>query len=204
MATAATKRNTSLVKNPARQVTLKGNTAKRTNALTRNRSKKRAVVAKKQVRSKRRYRRNPAMGGALDGLLPALIGAVGINLFDLGVNTVAPNLSATIRTGAKFFAGFAFKAWGRRIPVIGAYSGTIGNALYLAAGLDIVATYVMPSIAGLIATAKTQVSGLLGNGAVQTGTATDGQGNIGAMYQLPNGQRVEVFRRQPQRQRIAF
>lgn len=194
MAAAKQKRNTALVKNTSRAVTLKGNAAKST-AVKRNNAKKQAVVAKKTVHSKRRFRRNSGSPSVFAGVFGAFAGATAINLFDLGVNSVFPNISPTIRTGAKFASGFAMLMWGSKISFLRSYAGLIGNSLIFAGALDLVGTYLMPILTDWVNKGVSSVSSLVSPSQVVSTTTTQdtATGQMGTAYQLRNGSRVEVY-----------
>lgn len=192
MATA--KKNTALVKNTARQVTLKGNAAK---SSTRRKTVRRNA-AKKPVRSRRRYRKNVGGTSVFGGALSAFGGALVINLFDLGVNKIFPNVSTTIRTGAKFGAGFLTLMYGSRISFLRSYAPMIGNALIFAGALDVVGTYLMPKVSELLNTGVSTLTNAISPAqVVSTTTAQDAKtGELGKGYYLNNGSYVEVFPRQ--------
>lgn len=200
MATA--KKNTALVKNTARQVTLKGNAAKPKT----NRATSRATATKKPVKSKRRnYRRNSA-ATASAGLLAAFGGALVINSFDLLINRFAPNVSGMLRTVAKFGGGFLVGMYGAKMPLIGSFAPTIRNALYLAGALDIVGTYLMPKVTELLSSGVSSVTNAISTPAVVATTTTTDKttGELGRAYTLSNGQRFEVFPNWQGQRQIAY
>ena len=206
MATAKTKRNTALVKNTSRAVTLKGNAAKP--AVKRNVHKK--VVAKPQVKSKRRnYRKNSGGTSLFAGVFGAFAGATVINLFDFGVNKVFPNVSPTIRTGAKFASGFAMLMWGSQVSFLRSYAPLIGNSLIFAGALDLVSTYLMPILTDWVNKGVSTVSNAISPEQIVSTTTTQdaATGQMGYAYQLRNGGRVEVYggnRRQTYQPRFAY
>lgn len=190
MATA--KKNTSLVKNTARQVTLKGNAAKP----TANAAKKKATPAKKAVPSKRKPLRHNSAATATAGLLAAFAGAVVINGFDMLINRFAPNTSGMLRTIGKFGAGFLVGMYGEKIPLIKGFAPTIRNALYLAGALDVVGTYIMPKLTDLLSGGLSTITNAISPAATVVATAptTDkATGELGRAYTLSNGQTFEVY-----------
>jgi hypothetical protein len=205
-----TKNNTSLVKNTARPIALKGN-APRSKSRTRRRTRRNTTEtaltetaltanrAKRSVRSRRRYRRNASPGAATAGLIAAFGGALVINSFDALINRVAPNTSGMLRTVGKFGAGFLVGMYGNKLPVIGRFAPVIRNSLYLAGALDVVGTYVMPKIFELIDSAKSQ---LLPGATTPAQTVIDpATGQLGYQYQVGNGDVVQAF---PQRGRAGY
>lgn len=186
------KKNTSLVKNTAGKVTLKGNAAKP----TANAAKKKATPAKKAVPSKRKPLRHNSAATATAGLLAAFAGAVVINGFDMLINRFAPNTSGMLRTVGKFGAGFLVGMYGEKIPLIKGFAPTIRNALYLAGALDVVGTYIMPKLTDLLSGGLSTITNAISPAATVVATAptTDkATGELGRAYTLSNGQTFEVY-----------
>lgn len=193
MATA-TKKNTSLVKNTARQVTLKGNAAKP--ATRRNTTKTNAARHHRPVRSKRRSYRHNSAATATAGLLAAFGGALVINSFDMVINRFVPSLSGMLRTVSKFGLGFLVGMYGEKIPLVKGFAPTIRNALYLAGALDVVGTYLMPKITELLSNSITTVTNAIAPAATVVATApvtNKATGELGRVLQLSNGSTVEVY-----------
>ena len=179
------KQNTSLVKNTASRVNLKGNTTKR--------SKKRKYTKRnpaKQMRVRRKYRRNPVHAGAMSlitTVFGAVLGAFIINLFDFGVNRFAPMTGAGLRTGVKGAVGAGLLLFGNKLPFGRSYAPMVGGAFVLAAALDGVATWLMPTLTGWLAPSAAPA---------QIVSTTQGQtstGEMGMIHRLSNGDTVEVI-----------
>lgn len=180
------KKNTSLVRNPASRMTLGSKKRKTTARKTTSRSRRNPT---KQVRV-RRYRRNTAATGAMSlvtTVFGAVVGALIINLFDFGVNRLAPSTSAGIRTGVKGAVGAGLLMFGNKLPFGRSYAPMVGGAFVLAAALDGVATYLMPAITNLISpgTAQPQV--------VASKTGVTSTGEMGMIHQLSDGGTIEVI-----------
>lgn len=193
MATA--KKNTSLVKNTARQVTLKGNAAKSSTA-KRNVARPKTSRNAKPVKSRRRPLRHNSAATATAGLLAAFAGAMVINGFDMLINRFAPNTSGMLRTIGKFGAGFLVGMYGEKLPLIKGFAPTIRNALYLAGALDVVGTYIMPKLTDLLSSGVSSITNAISPAATVVATAptTDkATGELGRAYTLSNGQTFEVY-----------
>lgn len=179
-----TKNNTSLMRNPASRRTLgKGNSTARKTTARKTTAKRNPT---KQVRS-RRYRRNSASAGAMSlvtTVFGAVLGALIINLFDLGVNRLAPSTSAGIRTGVKGAIGASLLLFGKKLPAGRQYAPVVGGAFLLAAALDGVGTYLMPTITGLLPAAQPTV--------VAQTTGVTSTGEMGQIYQMSDGNIYEI------------
>ncbi len=95
-------------------------------------------------RRKSVVRRNPSASGLISMLILALGGALTICGFDFAVETFAPRVSGGIKTGAKFLVGLGFDHFGKKIPIIGAYSGTIAKTLYVFGFVDLIKDHAIP------------------------------------------------------------
>lgn len=185
-----TKKNTSLMQNPASRVTLgsKKTTATRKTTSSRGRTTNRKNPT--TMVKKRRYRRNTAAAGAaalFATAFGALLGAIGINFFDFGVNRLAPTTSAGIRTGVKAAIGTGLLLFGNKLPFGRSYAPVIGGAFMLAASLDFVASYLMPTVTNLFAPSAP---------ALQITSSAPGvttTGEMGMIHQLANGGTLEVL-----------
>lgn len=144
MAAAAAKKHTSQMKNPAplpmgSKTPAKTNTAKK--KPSQSASGRGTTTKKTQVK-----KRNPTGNAFVNVMIAAFGGALAITGFDYLVEYFAPTVSGTIKTGAKFVAGWTIGNYGRRIPIIGAYSGIISNTLYIFGFADLITDHLMPAV----------------------------------------------------------
>jgi hypothetical protein len=198
---AAAKQNTSLVRNTASRVTLgRGKSTGRKTTARRTTAKRNPA---RQVPSRRKYRRNTARSGAMNlvtTVFGAVLGAFIINLFDFGVNRLAPSTSAGIRTGVKGAVGAGLLMFGNKLPFGRSYAPMVGGAFILAAALDGVATYLMPAVTNLISPAPAIVSST--QGVTSTGELgmihRDSQGNVYEVINQPIGQYSDGYNNPPQ------
>lgn len=185
---AAAKQNTSLMRNPASRVTLgRGKSTGRKTAARKTTGRRNPA---KQVPSRRKYRRNTAATGAMSlvtTVFGAVLGALIINLFDLGVNRLAPSTSAGIRTGVKAGVGAGLLMFGNKLPFGRSYAPVVGGAFLLAAALDGVATYLMPTVTKLFspASAPGQI--------VSSAPGVTSTGELGMIHTDSNGNTYEVI-----------
>jgi hypothetical protein len=161
----------------------------RKKATTRRRRRRNPPTATaKRVIRRAGFRRNPSPN--TNDLLFAFGGALAINAFDYAINRIAPSLSAPLRVGGKIAAGWAFGAYGKKMPVVGGFSETIRKALYLAAALDAFAVWVAPTVAGWLGSVGKPV--ITAQQQVQN-TAT---GELGTRYFTNDGSAFDVFDQQ--------
>lgn len=166
--------HTSLMQNTAKKATGKAAPAKKA---TGKAAPAKAAPANK---NKKPYTRNTATTQLFGSALAALGGAAIITGFDFVVNQYAPQISGTIRTVVKAGAGVGFLLFGKKIPVIGAYSQPIGAAFMLAAGLDVFGNVVIPQLVAWLSPASAPKE-----------VITE-KGELGMQYQLPNGDQLVV------------
>ena len=177
-----TKVHKSLMQNTAKGTTAA--TKKKGTATTAAKKTTGSAAAKTstQKKNQRSYTRNGTAASLIGSGMAAFGGAAVITGVDLLVNQYAPNLSTGIRTGVKIVGGVAFKMWGKKIPVVGAYSDTIGNALLLAGALDVLGNTVVPYVVNWLAPAPAPVQ-----------IKDPATGQLGMQYQMPNGEVMQVF-----------
>lgn len=148
------KTNTALVYNPAgsRRLSLGGsrsvsNPRKRRRARPRRRNPVQKTVARRNPSRSRRI--NPIT--SISGLVTAAVMAgVGVSLFDVVVNRVAPASSGLLRTGIKAGSAWAIANYGGRIPLLGKYKQEIALVLLTSAAIDVMKVYVLPLIAPVL------------------------------------------------------
>jgi hypothetical protein len=188
----ATKQNTSLVRNTASRLTLnKGKSTRRRKTTRRNTTATALKTNRKRTVRSRRYRRNSASSGhgLFAVILSAGFGALIINLFDAGINRLAPQTSAGYRTLAKGVIGGGLLMFGSKLPAFArSYAPTVGGAFIFATALDLIATYAMPKILSL-----TGVSQQAAPVVVASQPAKAATGEMGMVHQLSNGDTVEVW-----------
>ena len=185
------KKNTALVSNPAARITtneVKANgTRKSRGKKTGSRkSTNRRNPSKGQKRA-RRYRRNSGGASSLVSVvLSSAFGALIINLFDAAVNRLAPTTSAGYRTIAKGVIGIGLLMFGNKLPRFArSYAPVVGGAFIFAGALDVVSTYAMPKILGLLPEPDApQVVGTVQDKAT---------GQLGTAIRMPDGSRAEVY-----------
>lgn len=148
-----------------------------------------AKPAAAAARRKRPVKRNTAASNIISTVFAAFIGASGIVGFDVVVNWLAPQLSATIRTIGKFSAAFLIGHYGRKMPVIGRYSDTISKTLYVFAAADVLANHLVPLIMPYLNKAKMAV---LPPPPPQQLVRTE-TGELGALIQMPDGSQAVLI-----------
>lgn len=155
MATKTRKKNTALVFNPARQLSIDGS---RSVNPRRNRnkasSKKRNPVIKAESRGKRnpfRRRSNPASTSGL--IIAAVMAGVGVSLFDFVAGKIIPaSAGALIRTAVKFGGAALFQSnLGAKIPVLGKHKNDIALVLAVAGVIDLMKQFVFPALNSAVA-----------------------------------------------------
>ena len=188
------KKNTSLVRNPASRMTLgKGKTTtRRKTRAHRNTTAAMKANSSKYVRSRRRYRRNSA-SSATAGLLAAFGGALVINGFDAVVNLIAPNSSGTIRMISKFGLGFLVSMYGNKLPLVRGFAPIISTSLYIAGALDVVGTYVMPHVLGLLGQGTAAAAPVVVASQPVTDPTT---GEMGMIHTFSNGDTATIYNQQ--------
>jgi hypothetical protein len=199
MATKAKKKNTSLMRNPSTggaaaksnssRSTTKKNTSARGGAAKSNPSKGRKKSSKKG--KSRRYRRNPANQGI--GIFKVLGGAFAINFIDYSFSRIFPTLPAFARVAVKGGAGLTLLMFGNKIPFVKKVSGLAGWAFVFAAALDGIGTWAMPYVVRWLDPTLSAMTGAVAGatgGAIPLGKAPAPTGELGMLYELPNGDQM--------------
>jgi hypothetical protein len=153
MATTKRKRNTALVFNPSRSLSIGGakptaNPRRRKRATHHRHHHRRNPVALKTAGRKRnpaRRRANPASTSGL--VIGAIMAGVGVSLFDVVATRFAPQSSGLIRAGVKLGGAYAFQTFGGKVPVLGKYKNEIALVLATAGMVDLMKIYVLPVVA---------------------------------------------------------
>jgi len=149
MATKRRKRNTALVYNPSRSLSI-GGARKTSNPRKRKttRRHRRNPVAAKAVARKRnpiRRRSNPSTTSGL--VIGGIMAAVGVSVFDVIATRFAPQSSGLIRAGVKLGGAYAVQNYGAKFPVLGKYRNEIALVLATAGFVDLIKIYVLPVVA---------------------------------------------------------
>lgn len=97
---------------------------------------------------------------------------VGVSIFDVLVQKVAPQSVGLMRTGIKAGGAYAFLTWGDKIPVLKKYKNEIALVLAVSAAIDVMKIYVFPLVY------QTAAQFGLGTGQVSALPQDDGMGNI--------------------------
>ncbi len=176
-----TKVHKSLMQNTAKTSNGKSAPAKATAA--KKPAGKAAAKTTQQSKNKRNYTRNGAVASLFGSALAAFGGAAVITGCDLLINRFAPQISTTVRTVVKVGAGVGFKMFGKKLPFVGAYSDTVGNAFLLAGALDILGNKVVPYVVNWLAPAAVSAPVVVKDPAT---------GQLGYEYQTPDG-RMRIF-----------
>lgn len=147
--------------NPSRKPRRRRSTRRRSNPVVRK-------IASTRRRSNPRRVLNPI--SSVSGLLAAAIfTGVGVSIFDVIVQRVAPQSQGLMRTGIKAGGAYAFLTWGDKVPVLKKYKNEIALVLGVSAAIDVMKLYVFP---------------LVYQTAASFGLNLNGGGNL---QQLPNG-----------------
>jgi hypothetical protein len=143
----AAKAKTSIVRNPARQLLLSAKSnGKKTTATKRKKRNPSVVTTSKVVR--RKVRRNPSVNGILGLFLGGLAGGLTLGLAESGINTLAPNASASAQILIKAGGAYLINQFGGSIPVVGKYKTYVAGILAMFAGYDVWRFYVAPMLSG--------------------------------------------------------
>ncbi|HEX8637862.1 MAG TPA: hypothetical protein VF692_07370 [Pyrinomonadaceae bacterium] len=188
MATAKTATKTtahkSTVRNPSTRL-LTGATSKKPAT-----KKKGSTVTKKTATKKNpaqpATRRNPAY--LSNEFVVAFGGALAVVGFDIAVNRFFPTVSGLIRTGAKFGVGWAIGKYGKKLPLIGGFSGLIKTGLYIFGALDLVTTYGLPYLNQWLGAPAPVAQPQL----VAANVPTGNPGEMGNLYQDAYGQQFYI------------
>ena len=152
MAVKARKRNTAMVFNPTRGLSLSGRSSVRKTTARKNPTRTAAAVkANPHILRRRVHRRNnPATASGL--LVAAVMAGVGITFFDVISNKLLPaSSSAVVRIGVKLGGAWLFQSsMAAKIPVLGKHKNDIALVLAAAAAVDALKLWVLPIVSSAV------------------------------------------------------
>lgn len=142
------KAKTSIVRNPARPLTLsaKSNGKK---AATKKRKKRNPSLITTTKTVRRKVKRNPSLNGILGLFLGGLAGGLTFGLVESGINTLAPNASKNAQILLKGGGAWLVHQFlPPRTPLIGQYKNYVAGILAMFAGYDVWRFYIAPMLLG--------------------------------------------------------
>lgn len=153
MATKAKRKpNTAMVFNPRRRLSLGG--SRQANPVRKRRSNRRRRNPVTKAITRRRNpvrRRSNPITSATQLVIAAVMTALGVSLFDVGMQRLVPQQSAIVRIGVKGGVAWLVNSYGQKIPVLGKYRSEIALVILTSAVIDGLKLWVFPLVANTAA-----------------------------------------------------